>query len=78
MSNKTYKDAAKKLPEEARIPFIQAWEATNCMDLYEGRLEEYLMVIRQRLERQQAQIAERDETFKGIQRLLTKQKASIT
>lgn len=69
--------AAQKLPEAARKPFIDAFNAANCMDLYDGNLEEYLMVIGQKLLRQREQIAERDQTLKEIQKLLTKQKASI-
>lgn len=43
-------DAAKKLPAAAREPFLRAWKAAGCVDLYEGRLEQYLQVIAQSIE----------------------------
>ena len=48
---RTVNFAAKKLPENARKPFLRAWEAANCMDLYDGNLATYLNVIAQSLER---------------------------
>lgn len=56
------KFAAKKLPEEAREPFLRAFAATNCADLYGGELHTYLSVIAQVLEAK----TERVEKFNNI------------
>ena len=46
---KTYKDAAKTLPFGCRKAFIDVWEATGNMDLYDGELKAYFRMIEQRL-----------------------------
>jgi hypothetical protein len=56
------KFAANKLPPEAREPFLRAFKATNCADLYGGELETYLSVIAQRLETANNKV----EKFNGI------------
>jgi hypothetical protein len=48
--------AAKKLPEKYRESFKDAFRATNCMDLYDGNVEQYFQVIRQVLEQRQEKI----------------------
>lgn len=45
---KTYKDAAKALPEKAQQPFMELWELAESGDLYDGDLALYLQVIMQR------------------------------
>jgi len=42
--------AAKKLPEDCREAFKDAFKATGKMDLYSGYLPHYFMVIRQTLD----------------------------
>ena len=48
---RTVNFAVKKLPEKAKRPFLRAWAAAGCMDLYDGNLATYLSVIAQVLER---------------------------
>ena len=50
MKEKTIKDAVKMLPPQYRERVIKLWEVSNCMDLYNGELGEYLDVIIQRME----------------------------
>jgi DNA-binding protein H-NS len=50
--------AANKLPENARKAFKEAFNATDCMDLYDGNLEQYLQVIRQVLEERKEKLKE--------------------
>jgi len=59
---RTAKLAASKLPEKSREAFLRAWKAAHCMDLYGGRLEEYLQIIAQRLEQKTEQM----EKLKGV------------
>lgn len=47
--SKTVKYATKKLPEDCRELFLQIWKLINCMDLYDGNLNNYFQVIEQRI-----------------------------
>jgi len=50
--------AANKLPENSRKAFKEAFNATDCMDLYDGNLEQYFQVIRQVLEARKERLQE--------------------
>jgi len=43
---KTIKDAVKMLPPQYRQSVLDLWALTNCMDLYDGQLSDYLKVIK--------------------------------
>jgi len=47
---KTVKTASKKLPEDVRAAFLRAFKATKAMDIYDGVLNNYMLVIAMRLE----------------------------
>ena len=69
---KTVKDAALKLPVRARKPFLEAWKSTSCHDLYEGRIEDYLGVIRDIMQRRKLKIEEITETIDDARKILEK------
>jgi len=50
-SGRTINFAIKELPEKCRKPFLRAWDACNCADIYNGDLSTYLSVIAQYIER---------------------------
>jgi hypothetical protein len=50
--------AAMKLPENCRKEFKEAFNATGCMDLYDGNLEQYFQVIKQVLEEREEKLKE--------------------
>jgi hypothetical protein len=58
--------AAKKLPEDCREAFKDAFNATGCMDLYSGYLPHYFMVIRQTLEQRAKLLQEIHEQLKPL------------
>ena len=53
-SKRTVSDAAKLMPEAFRKPFMRAWRAVGCMDLYGGDPAAYMAVISEQLERARA------------------------
>ncbi len=53
---RTAKTASLKLPERARESFLAAWKSADCLDLYEGRIEGYLGVIKDVMQRRKLQI----------------------
>lgn len=72
MKKKTATDAAKKLPREARQPFLRAWKAANRMDLYIGNLEDYLSVMGQVLQERQNDINCLEKEIKKIKKNIIK------
>lgn len=72
VKRKTVKDAAKKLPKEARQPFLKAWKAADRMDLYIGHLEDYLSVIGQVLQERQDDINKLEKEIKKIKKNVIK------
>ena len=65
-------DAAKDLPERIRLEFFTIWKAINCMDLYDGRLESYFIVIRQEVERIKEKLEQSERTLQDIQKIAGK------
>ena len=58
--------AAKKLPEDCREEFKNAFKATGCMDLYGGYLPHYFMVIRQTLDQRSELLKEVHDQLKPL------------
>lgn len=58
--------AAKKLPENCREEFKDAFKATGCMDIYSGYLPHYLLVIKQTLEERSKLLKEVCEQLKPL------------
>jgi len=73
----TVKDAAKRLPKEVRKPFLRAWKAAGCLDLYDGNLDNYLSVIGQVLERKQNEVAHLKKVIKGVRKTLLEESNRI-
>ena len=64
---KTIKDAIKKLSTKERESFLELWKETDCIDLYDGNLDAYILTILTELRRKDEQIEDlknRLETIK--------------
>jgi len=72
MKRKIAKDAAKKLPREARQPFLRAWKAADRMDLYIGNLGDYLSVMGQVLRERQNDINRLEKEIKKMKKNIIK------
>jgi hypothetical protein len=69
MASKTIRDAVKPLRKELAELIIRAFNATNVMDVYDGKISQYLQVIAQTLEKQNKKINTMKSasiTIKGI------------
>jgi len=73
----TVKDAAKRLPKEVRKPFLRAWKAAGCMDIYGGNLDNYISVIGQVLERKQNEVAHLRKAIEGVRKTLLEESSRI-
>ena len=58
--------AAKKLPKNCREEFKAAFKATDTMDLYNGYLPHYFMVIKQSLEQRAKLLQEVHDQLKPL------------
>ena len=67
---RTINYAVKNLQQETKEAILRAWFATNCMDLYDGKLSNYIQVIAQTLERQDKKIRELDNIIAKAQAIL--------
>ncbi len=56
MAKKTIRDAVKNLQKEHAQLIIRAFNATGVIDLYNGDLSQYLLIIVQTLGKQREQI----------------------
>jgi hypothetical protein len=70
MKEKTVRDAAKKLPKGSRASFLKLWGAAGVMDLYEGDLNTYFIIIRQIL-------SDRDCKLSGIEDVIHRVSAQL-
>ena len=77
MKKQSVKDAAKRLPKDSQRPFLRAWKATNCLDLYDGNLDNYLSVIGQVLEKKQNEVAHLRKVIKGVRKTLLEESNRI-
>lgn len=68
---RTVNFAAKKLSEKAKEPFLRAWRATNCADIYNGDLATYLNVIAEVLEHRNEQRDVLKDMARDIEKKLT-------
>jgi len=67
MSKKTYKDAAKQIPDErARDAFVAAWKDINLADLYDGELYAYMEAILDELKQRKQRLENANEVFNLI------------
>ena len=69
---RTINYAVKNLQKETKEAILRAWEAANCMDLYDGKLSTYIQVIAQTLERQNKKIRELDNIIAKAQAILSR------
>jgi hypothetical protein len=66
--------AAKKLPENCREEFKDAFKATGMMDLYHGYLPHYFMVMRQTLDNRKKLLEEVRDHMKPLEQTTKKLK----
>ena len=67
---KTIKYAVKNFPLPIKKAIIRAFEASNSMDIYDGRLESYITVIAQTMESQNAKVAKLANKVTELKKLL--------
>lgn len=70
MARKTIEYAVASLPKGQAALIKRAWKATGCMDLYDGKLNEYIGVIAQTLESQNKKIDTMKNAADTISRII--------
>lgn len=72
MKNKSVNDAAKRLPRGTRQLFLDIWKSTGCLDLYNGKLIDYLKVIKFSYQRLEKRSEEKNDKFVEIVKIIGK------
>jgi hypothetical protein len=72
MTKKNIKAAIKKLPKDSQQSFLELWEETGIMDLYDGDLKTYIEVITSVLTSRNNKISQLKDIIREVSEVINK------